>query len=121
MSGSQTRWANKQARKLGMGRRNHGWSSRIANFVLSGILCGPLIYFLSFAPAVVCFKRWPTTVPEEVLRVYRPLFLVAPNTMGKYSLVCGFTDIEAFLLVQSMQYEGGRMHDFDINVIDSAP
>ena len=99
-----------------MNHHNPGWSSKIASYVLVVILCAPTLYVLSFAPTLGCFIWWPRTETEAVLRIYRPLFLAAPNVMAEYSQLCGFTDLEAFVLTQSMMYQGGRIHEFHINI-----
>ena len=81
-----------------------------------------MVYFLSFGAAVRCYIWLPTTGTEAVLRIYRPLFLAAPNTMGNYSRLCGLSDIETFILVQTMVHGGGRFSDdWSFNVQSTDP
>ena len=96
-----------------MNHPNPRWSFSMASV---GILCLLMLYLLSFGAAIRCYTWFPTPETEVVLRIYRPLFMVAPDTMGNYSMWCGFNDIEALLLVQSMMHEGGRMHDIHLNI-----
>ncbi len=78
--------------------------------------CLSTVYLFSLGVALRCYVWLPTDEAEAVLRIHRPLFVAAPNTMGKYAQWCGWSDLDAFFLVQSMMVRDGRMGGFDINV-----